>query len=199
MFRKPPNSEETRKILRDLRGKTLIVEGMKDEKALKTLGLNNIIKINRKPLYQVAQEVSRAKTKEVVILTDFDRDGRALAAKLMRLFRPYKIRVNKRLRRKIMEFGKPEIENLSLFQEKGLRRLASKKVSDSLHQSVQAVKLKTRQTERAQAKRSWSSKLGPTSKFKEFREDDLDVKVSTNFNKIRCKGKDKSKGRSGKT
>lgn len=142
---KKPGLDEFLELSKELRGKLLIVEGKNDEKALKTLGLNNIIKINRKPLYKVAEEAARAK-KEIVILTDFDREGRALAAKLSRLLSPRKIRINRRLRKKIMEFGKTEIENL-----------------------------------------------------RNLREDDLHVKVSTNFNKIRDKGKDKGEGRSGKT
>jgi 5S rRNA maturation endonuclease (ribonuclease M5) len=146
MHGKRPDFEDFLEISRELRGKLLIVEGIRDEKALKTLGLNNIIKINRKPLYRVAEEAARAKSKEIVILTDFDREGRALAAKLSLLLSPRKIRINRRLRRKIMEFGKPEIENL-----------------------------------------------------RNLKEDDLHVKVGTNFNKIRDKGKDKGKGCSGKT
>jgi len=143
---KKPGLDEFLELSKELRGKLLIVEGKNDEKALKSLGLNNIIKINRKPLYKVAEEAARAKSKEIVILTDFDREGRALAAKLSRLFIPRKVRINRRLRKKIMEFGKTEIENL-----------------------------------------------------RNLKEDDLHVKVSTNFNKIRDKGKDKGEGRSGKT
>lgn len=142
---KRPDFEDFLEISRELRGKLLVVEGKNDEKALKSLGLNNIIKINRKPLYQIAEEISSA-AKEIVMLTDFDREGRALASRLTRLLKPYKIRINRRLRKKIMELGKPEIENL-----------------------------------------------------RNLKEDDLHVKVSTNFNKIRDKGKDKGKGCSGKT
>ncbi len=143
---KKPGLDEFLKISEELRDKLLIVEGIRDEKALKSLGLNNIIKINRKPLYQVAEEAARAKSKEIVILTDFDREGRRLAARLSRLLGPYKIRINRRLRKKIMEFGKPEIQDL-----------------------------------------------------RTLKEDDLHVKVSTNFNKIRDKGKDKGQRCSGKT
>jgi len=107
---KPPDPEETEKTISDLKSKLLIVEGKNDEKALKSLGLNNIIKIDRKPLYQIAREVSGAE--EIVILTDFDRKGRELASRLSRLLIPRKIRINQRLRKKVMEFGKLEIESL---------------------------------------------------------------------------------------
>ena len=48
---------------------------------------------------------------EVIILTDFDNEGRKLEKKLDLLLRSHKVRVNRRLRRILMGFGKGRIED----------------------------------------------------------------------------------------
>jgi 5S rRNA maturation endonuclease (ribonuclease M5) len=60
--------------------KLIIVEGKKDKIALNSLGIKNIITIN-KPLYKLTEEIS-SKTKECIILTDLDKEGKRLYHKL---------------------------------------------------------------------------------------------------------------------
>ena len=113
----------------------LIVEGKKDAKALNTLGLTNILTINGKPLITVAENVEQAlKSPEatsvvvlggserksqkaysdIIILTDFDREGRRIAANLSRLLRARKIHPNQRLRSCVMRFGFSKIEEFRI-------------------------------------------------------------------------------------
>ena len=108
-------SEELVDLTSKLRDKVIIVEGKKDKRALYSLGLRNIIAINGKPLVDVADEVDRIVRdgKSVVILTDFDREGRKLAARLRVLLQRLKIHPNTRLRKMLMSFGKNNVESLT--------------------------------------------------------------------------------------
>lgn len=96
-----------------LKGNVLIVEGLKDEKALKSLGLKNIVRISGKPLIRVVQEVESKKTKDVIVLTDFDSKGRKLAARLTCLLQKYRIHPNSRLRSEFMKLGWNRIEDMN--------------------------------------------------------------------------------------
>lgn len=110
-------SEYLRKCLGELEGKLVIVEGLKDRKSLKSLGVKNIMHLGGKPLADFTFHVSKsevyndAEYNEVVILTDFDSKGREIAARLGFLFRKHKIRVNSRIRNEFMRFGKNCIED----------------------------------------------------------------------------------------
>ena len=57
--------------------KLIVVEGKKDKFALNSLNIKNIFVLNNKPLYQVVEEVADI-SKDVVILTDLDREGKKL-------------------------------------------------------------------------------------------------------------------------
>ena len=69
------NKEEWKEKIQQT-DKVIIVEGKKDKKALVSLGVKNIVTING-PLYKLVEDVAEM-TDEVVILTDFDREGRKL-------------------------------------------------------------------------------------------------------------------------
>ncbi|UCD07873.1 MAG: toprim domain-containing protein [Candidatus Aenigmatarchaeota archaeon] len=112
------NHEKLLNTLDKLKGCILIVEGMKDEKALKSLGLKSIIKISGKPLirvvHEVENEIKRGKRKkDVIILTDFDSKGRKIAARLRYLLQKYKIHPNSRLRGEVMKLGWNKIEDMN--------------------------------------------------------------------------------------
>lgn len=104
------NEDELENTLKELKDKLIIVEGKRDEKALKSLGLKDIIAINGRPLYEVAEIALRGK-KEIVILTDFDRRGMEIGKKLKDLLQRQGKNPNSRLRWKVMAFGKNKIED----------------------------------------------------------------------------------------
>jgi 5S rRNA maturation endonuclease (ribonuclease M5) len=101
---------ELEEILEELENKLLIVEGKRDEKALKSLGLKHIIAINGRPLYQVVELVIKRK-KEVVILTDFDKKGREINRKLAYMLQKRGKPPNSKLRCKVMSLEKNKIED----------------------------------------------------------------------------------------
>ncbi|MCK4714041.1 MAG: toprim domain-containing protein [Candidatus Aenigmarchaeota archaeon] len=108
----------------------LIVEGKKDAKALNTLGLTNILAINGKPLIAIAEKLNQVlkapagtmvaesggskEHSDIIILTDFDREGRRIASTLSRLLRAHKMHPNQRLRSCIMKFGFSKIEEFKM-------------------------------------------------------------------------------------
>ena len=127
-------------ILRELEDCLLIVEGKRDAKSLKTLGLKNIVIINRRPLVSVADEVaglavhkaphgkwhelpSRGQYSDIIILTDFDREGRRLDARLTSLLRTRSVHPNQRIRLRVMKFGFNKIEDITL---ESVKRLGSR-------------------------------------------------------------------------
>jgi len=136
-------------ILDELKDNILIVEGKKDFKALKSLGMRCIIAINSKPLIEVVHRVLKLcdHRKEVIILTDFDEEGKRIAARLEFLLRRYRVHPNSRLRCKVMNLGINKIEDL----------------------------------------KNWNKEV------------DIYVKISSYFNKISHKGKNKGKGCGRKT
>jgi len=74
----------------------IIVEGKKDEAALHSLGLRNIVTL-RKPLFEVVEDVARV-AKTVVILTDMDSKGKELFSKLSEGFQRHGVRVDNTFR-----------------------------------------------------------------------------------------------------
>lgn len=76
----------------------IIVEGKKDQAALRSLGItNNIISLNSKPLFGIIEEVATHYS-DVIILTDLDQEGKKLYGSLHRGLSHYGVRVHNELR-----------------------------------------------------------------------------------------------------
>jgi len=83
-------AEQIQQILEQLaeesrNGKPIIVEGRKDEQALKRLGVTGKIvfaKKGLKTIIDVVSEIEDKNPKEVILMLDFDREGRELTEKL---------------------------------------------------------------------------------------------------------------------
>jgi len=110
-------SEEIEKVLEELRGNILIVEGKKDESALRGLGIRHILRINSRPVAKVATDAAflaeKHKNREVIVLSDFDRTGSRLASRLRLLLQSRKIHANSRIRRDVMNLGIKHIEEMA--------------------------------------------------------------------------------------
>jgi 5S rRNA maturation endonuclease (ribonuclease M5) len=127
--------EQVLEVLEELRGNILIVEGNKDEKALRSLGMGFILKINSRPVAEVAEDAAfmaeKHKNRGIIILTDFDRTGRKLAAKIRLILQSRKIHANSRIRRDVMNLGIHRIEEMasvlgagSIAEERSVRKSA---------------------------------------------------------------------------
>jgi 5S rRNA maturation endonuclease (ribonuclease M5) len=98
--------------------KLIIVEGSKDKKALESLDLTNIITLRQKPLFQIVEEVAE-QTKDAIILTDLDKEGKMLFSKLSKDLQKLGVRVDNRFREFLFKETK-------LRQIEGIRRYIAK-------------------------------------------------------------------------
>ena len=111
--------EEFEKTINRLKEALVIVEGMHDEKALKSLGLKDIIAINGRPLYKIADIALNSK-RPIVILTDFGKKGRQIEKKLRSLLQKHGKQPNLKLRCKVMDLGKNKIEDFGVLRTPGV-------------------------------------------------------------------------------
>ncbi len=104
--------------------KLIIVEGEKDRRALSKLGLKKVVAISRKPLFKFVEEVS-SKNKEVIILTDLDKEGKKLYHKLKAGLQRNGIRVDNKFREALFK-------ETRLSQIEGIFRYFTKRFSGFL-------------------------------------------------------------------
>jgi len=107
--------DELEKLIEETRnsGILVIVEGKKDRIALEKLGINNIVELSKKPLFQIVEDVSSSND-ECAILTDLDREGKGLFGKLNSQLQANGVRINNKLREFLFRHTK-------LRQIKGIR------------------------------------------------------------------------------
>ncbi len=134
------NAEERRfeavtKLIGDVaahsgRGVPVIVEGPNDVKALRKLGITGPIfcaKSRRLGLVDFLDSI--ATHSEVIVLTDFDKEGRALAWRLRRDLSQMRVKVNVEIWKQLKALARSEmvgIENLGKY----LDRLAASLLTD---------------------------------------------------------------------
>ncbi|MCK4634954.1 MAG: hypothetical protein KAT37_03710 [Candidatus Aenigmarchaeota archaeon] len=111
--------EEFFSLLDEIKDFKIIVEGIKDKKALEEFGFSDVSTINRnKGLYDVAMSFKG----EVLVFTDFDSEGEEISKKLSELLRKTGCRVDTNTRRKLRRlFIKNKINTVE-----GLKRLKFK-------------------------------------------------------------------------
>ena len=95
------------------RGSVMVVEGLRDREALRTMGVPGIIlclQSSRKNAAGFAEELDGVQ--EVIMLTDFDRQGVHLAKKLARILNSQSVHVNLLLWRDLRRLTKSEIRSI---------------------------------------------------------------------------------------
>ena len=97
----------------------IVVEGKKDKIALNRLGIENIYLIN-KPIYSLIDMLTE-KNKEIVILTDLDKEGRKLYHKLKKGFQRNGIKVNDRYRKYLFKCKISHIQGLFAYYRNNSR------------------------------------------------------------------------------
>ncbi len=102
-------------------GAAIIVEGVRDERSLRDLGVGGVIvRASRRPALEVAEEAARD-YREVVVLTDWDRAGEELARRVGRHLQPTGVKVDLDTRERLKRMVRREIkdvESLSRFVER---------------------------------------------------------------------------------
>ena len=92
----------------------VIVEGKKDRAALEKLGFSNVIILN-KPLYEVVEKIN---AKRVLVLTDLDKEGKQIYAKLKKDLNKLGVVVDDRLRNLLFKTELRQIEGLTRYLKK---------------------------------------------------------------------------------
>ncbi len=104
-----------------LQGAAIIVEGRRDEQALRALGLTGpVIMASRRPALHLAEDAARSFSK-VVLLTDWDEKGDEMAGKIELHLRAAGLRPDLEIRSRLKKLVKKEIkdvESLSFYVER---------------------------------------------------------------------------------
>ena len=105
-------STQIRELLEEIRDKGLlvIVEGIKDKRALESFGISNVISL-KKSLFAVVEEVA-SKVDEVVILTDLDSEGKDLYHRLSKDLQSHGVKIDNKLREFLFKTKLRQIEGL---------------------------------------------------------------------------------------
>ena len=110
--------EEINEFLKELKAsnKLIIVEGIKDKKALNKLGITNyIVVLSKKPIFEIIEDIAKI-TKDVIILTDFDKKGKELYGKLNSGLQKYGVKVDHYFREWLQKNTKlSHVEGISKF------------------------------------------------------------------------------------
>ncbi len=101
--------------------KIVIVEGKEDKAALRRLGIINVVQLNKRALYKVVEELIE-KGKEVIILTDLDKEGKKLYGRLNHDLQRFGVKVDNRFRNFLFK-------NTKLRQIEGLDSYTKKKIT----------------------------------------------------------------------
>ena len=99
-------------------GLLVIVEGIKDRRALEHFGIRKIMILSKKPLYKVVEDATE-KTKKAALLTDLDAEGKKLFGKLNSGLIHHGVKVDKKFREFLFKETK-------LRQIEGLRKYVGK-------------------------------------------------------------------------
>jgi 5S rRNA maturation endonuclease (ribonuclease M5) len=106
--------EEVISLIRKEKSTLVIVEGKKDAAALRAVGSQRIITLN-KPLYEVAESISE---KRVILLTDLDQEGKKIYSKLKKELDRHGVVVDDTLRDLLFKTDLRQIEGLTHYLKK---------------------------------------------------------------------------------
>lgn len=95
----------------------VIVEGKKDRIALQKLGINNIVELSKKPIFQIVEDVANS-NEECVILTDLDKKGKEIYGKLNSNLQKNGVKINNKFREFLFKHTKlRQIEGIGTYFE----------------------------------------------------------------------------------
>ena len=93
-------------------GKLVVVEGIKDERAVRGVGIERVYALNRKALYRCVEEIA-GQCKDVVLLTDLDPEGKKLYGTLSSGLQHQGVRIDNKFREELFKKTKlRQIEGL---------------------------------------------------------------------------------------
>ena len=94
-------------------GSTIIVEGQKDRESLRTMGITGPIQCLQSSRQNALGFVEKlVRTKRIVVLTDFDREGISLAKKLARTLNAHSLHVNLVIWKNLRELTRSDVRSI---------------------------------------------------------------------------------------
>ncbi len=89
----------------------ILVEGEKDKSALNKLGITNILAVSKTPTYKIIESIQQ---KEVIILTDLDKEGKKLYSILRHQLQKHGVKIDSAFREFLFkETNLTQIEGLT--------------------------------------------------------------------------------------
>ena len=108
--------EWIKKLKKDSKDKIILVEGIKDKKALEALGISNIMTL-KKPLYSAIEDIASSE-KDCIILLDLDKAGKLLYHKIVPSLKHLGVRVIEDYRNFLFTTKLRQIEGLTRYLNK---------------------------------------------------------------------------------
>lgn len=116
------NSRNFSEMLREIErlknnNSLVIVEGKKDRVALQNIGISNIFVINEngKSIYEKIEQISQCKDKEVILLTDIDKEGKKIYMLMKKHLSQMNVKMNNKIRELMIKLKISHIEGLDSF------------------------------------------------------------------------------------
>ena len=103
------------KLKKASKEKIVVVEGIKDKKALEDLGVKNVM-VLRKPLYLVSEYIEKT-GKDCIILTDLDKQGKRLYAMLNHNLNQLGVRIDNSFREFLFKTKLRQIEGIKKYRK----------------------------------------------------------------------------------
>ncbi len=103
--------EFIKELVEESISRPVVVEGKKDEAALKKLGVHNVHQLSQKPLFSFVEEISKT-SKGVILLLDNDREGRKLFKRLLQGFSRMGLQVDRRFARAMRKLRISHVEGI---------------------------------------------------------------------------------------
>ena len=125
-------------------GSTIVVEGQKDRKSLRDIGITGpilCIQSSRKNIVGFVENLTGIR--RVIVLTDFDREGVSLAKKLSRMLNAQSLHVNMILWKNLRELTRSEVRSIEelpkyceRLQAEALHKTSPKRIRLKISQSI---------------------------------------------------------------
>jgi 5S rRNA maturation endonuclease (ribonuclease M5) len=94
-------------------GSTIVVEGQKDRESLRKMGITGPIECLQSSRQNTLAFVERlGRTKKIIVLTDFDRQGISLAKKLARALNAHSLNVNIVIWKNLRELTRSDVRSI---------------------------------------------------------------------------------------
>ncbi len=101
---------EIKEAFHEIADSVVIVEGKRDKDAVQLMGCRRVLTLQKKALFEVVEAVTED---TVVILTDFDKEGRKVHKELSRMFSQRGVYVDDTVRKLLEREGVMHMEHLS--------------------------------------------------------------------------------------